>query len=335
MDAACGDEDWLSVPPTHGLICSSNKVKEVDSKRGHSNSSTKEADSKRRQIEEKPSLPGNQMIVVPAPTVDIPEPNRRESMAINSINQTIKTLDLKLVDKKLQKGKFYLRDASLSDWEAFVTSEDQQLKSKNMEWIDGKIFIVELPSRQHETYVQRLSFGLFIATHTQDDFLEISGAAYQTNARRLEPDLCLLSRRVLGQPPYNVQLPPGVDWEDFHTVKWEVAWSKTWADLDWKANQWATVGTVVYIICIKLERPNLVNCSYKVHHVVHHGVNLPAMVPIPIAPPTLSYTWIRALSCHYLQSVPCHQIFHLNWTLIFLLHLRFYLLLYHPLPPLS
>ncbi|KAF0699885.1 Aste57867_9569 [Aphanomyces stellatus] len=206
-------------------------------------------------------------------------------MAINSINQTTKTLDLKLVDKKLQKGNVYLRDASLSDWEAFVTSEDQQLKSKNMERMEGKIFIVELPSREHEDYIQELSAVLRAATHTATNFLMISGAAYQTNFRRLEPDLCVVPRRVLGQPPYNVQLPPGVNWNDFQTVKWEVAWSKTWADLDWKANQWSTVGTVVYIICIKLERPNLVDCSYKVHHVVHHGVNLPAMVPIPIAAP--------------------------------------------------
>ncbi|CAK4072046.1 unnamed protein product [Aphanomyces euteiches] len=282
MDAA---EDWLSVPPTHGLISSSNKVKEVDSKRGRSNSSTKDADSKQRQIEEKPSLTGNQMIVVPAPTVDIQEPNRRESMAINSINQTIKTLDLKLVEKKLQKRKFYLRDASLSDWEAFFTSEDQQLKSKNMEWMEGKIFIVELPSLQHDEFVAELYSVLRDATHTGTKFLRIALAAYQTNVRRLEPDLCLLPHRVLGQPPYNVQLPPGVDWDDFHTVKWEVAWSKTWADLDWKANQWATAGTVIYIICIKLEPPNLVNCSYKVHHVVNHGVNMPAMVPISIAAP--------------------------------------------------
>ena len=148
------------------------------------------------------------MIVVPAPTVDIPEPNRCESMAINSINQTINTLDLKIVDKKLQKGTFYLRDASLSDWEAFVTSEDQHLKSKNMEWMDGKIFIVELPSLQHDEFVPELYSVLRDATHTGTNFLRIALAAYQTNIRRLEPDLCLLPRRVLGQPPYNVQLPP-------------------------------------------------------------------------------------------------------------------------------
>ncbi|KAG9401570.1 hypothetical protein AC1031_009440 [Aphanomyces cochlioides] len=190
------------------------------------------------------------------------EPSQRELMAINSINQSIKTLDLDLVDEMLQTGKVYLRDASLSDWEAFVASEDQELRSTNMEWIDGKIFIVELSSLPHQT-----------------------GSAYQTNILRLEPDLCLLPRRVLGQPPYNVQLPLGVDWGDFHTVKIEVAWYQTWDDLDWKANQWATVGTVVYIICIKLDRPNLVNCSYKVHRVVHHGVNLPAMAPLPVVAP--------------------------------------------------
>ncbi|CAK4152176.1 unnamed protein product, partial [Aphanomyces euteiches] len=65
------------------------------------------------------------------------------------------------------------------------------------------------------------------ATHTVSQFLEVSLAAYQTNILRLEPDLCLLPDPELGQPPYNVQLPPGVDWGDFHTVKIEVAWYQT------------------------------------------------------------------------------------------------------------
>ncbi|KAH9130198.1 hypothetical protein LEN26_008758 [Aphanomyces euteiches] len=185
------------------------------------------------------------------------EPSQRELMAIDSINQTLQALDLDLVDEKLHTGKVYLRDAPLSHWEAFAATEDQQVSSTNMEWMDGKIYI----------------------------FLSVAGAAYQTNLLRLEIDLCLLPRRVLLLPPYNVQLPPGIDWGDFHTVKWEIAWYRTWEDLDWKANQWATVCTVVYIICIKLDCPNLVHCSYKVHRVVHHDVNLPAMDPLPIESP--------------------------------------------------
>ncbi|KAG9397746.1 hypothetical protein AC1031_017909 [Aphanomyces cochlioides] len=217
-------------------------------------------------------------MIVPAPTAAIPEPNQGELMAIHSINQKIKSLDWKLVEKELEKGMVYLVDASLSDWEAFVTSEDQQLKSKNMEGIDRKIFIVELPSREHETYVGRLLVAINNATHTQDDFVEISLAAYQTNIRRLEPDLCLIPRRVLAQPPNNVQLPPGLDdWGNFHTVKWEVAWSQSWANLDWKANQHCGLHHLFEL------DPH--NPSYKVHHVVHHGVQLPEMIPLPIAPP--------------------------------------------------
>ncbi|KAH9103537.1 hypothetical protein LEN26_008757 [Aphanomyces euteiches] len=179
----------------------------------------------------------------------IPEPSQRELMAIDSINQTIQALDLDLVDEILQTGKVYFRDASLSDWKAFVATEDQQVRSTNMEWMDGKIFIVGL------------------STQTTKKFLEVSLAAYQTNILRLEPDLCLLPDPELGQPPYNVQLPPGVDWGDFHTVKIEVAWYRTWEESQ------------------PLGRPNLVHCSYKVHRVVHHDVNLPAIDPLPISSP--------------------------------------------------
>ncbi|KAG9407616.1 hypothetical protein AC1031_002334 [Aphanomyces cochlioides] len=263
MDAVRGDD---SVHSAQGLKRSIATVEEGNPRRSRTNNSASPTDSKQPRIEEKPSW--NTMIV-PAPTAAIPEPNQGALMAIHSINQKIKSLDWKLVEKELEKGMVYLGDASLSDWEAFVTSEDQQLKSKNMEWIDGKIFIVELPSQKHETYA-----GNYFLTLLD---------AYQTNIRRLEPDLCLITRRVLAQPPYNVQMPPGLDdWGNFHSVKWEVAWSKSWANLDWKANQWAMVDTVVYIICIKLD-PH--NPSYKVHHVVHHGVQLPEMIPLPIAPP--------------------------------------------------
>ncbi|CAK4269319.1 unnamed protein product [Aphanomyces euteiches] len=148
-------------------------------------------------------------------------------MAIDSINQTIQALDLDLVDEMLQTGKVYLRDASLSDWEAFVATEDQQVRSTNMEWMDGKIFIVELSTQPQKRYVGLLFFAIRTATHTVSQFLEVSLAAYQTNILRLEPDLCLLPDPELGQPPYNVQLPPGVDWGDFHTVKIEVAWYQT------------------------------------------------------------------------------------------------------------
>ncbi|CAK4663511.1 unnamed protein product [Aphanomyces euteiches] len=277
MDAVHGDD---SVPTAQGLKRSSATVEEGNPKRSRTDNSATPTDSKQPRIEEKPSL--NTMIV-PAPTAAIPEPNQDELMAIHSINQKIKSLDWKLVEKELEKGMVYLGDASLSDWEAFVTGEDQQLKSKNMEWIDGKIFIVELPSQEHATYVWELGRGIGNATQSQSTFVKISGDAYQTNIRRLEPDLCLIPRQVLGRHPYNVQLPPGLnDWNNFHTVKWEVAWFKPWANLDWKANQWAMVDTVVYIICIKLDRHN---SSYKVHHVVQHGVPLPQMIPRPIRPP--------------------------------------------------
>ncbi|RHX97300.1 hypothetical protein DYB25_002144 [Aphanomyces astaci] len=130
------------------------------------------------------------MMAVPAPTAVIPEPTRRELRAIHSINQTIELLDWDLVDKQLQKGKaYFLRDATLSEWEAYVTTEGQQLKSKNMEWIHGKLFIVELPSRPHERYIARLIIAANAATHTGLRFLDIAGAAYQTNIRRLEPDV--------------------------------------------------------------------------------------------------------------------------------------------------
>jgi hypothetical protein len=36
--------------------------------------------------------------------------------------------------------------ATVNEWEAYVESEDQTLKSKHTEWLHGKVWIVGLPS---------------------------------------------------------------------------------------------------------------------------------------------------------------------------------------------
>ncbi|KAH9129021.1 hypothetical protein LEN26_001085 [Aphanomyces euteiches] len=130
-------------------------------------------------------------MIVPALTAAIPEPYQGELMAIHSINQKLLSLDWKLVEKELEEGMVYLGDASLSDWEAFVTTKDQQLKSKNMEWIDGKIFIVELPSQEHATYVGRLVVAILDAAHTQEDFVKNSLDAYIQPVSAASSQICV------------------------------------------------------------------------------------------------------------------------------------------------
>ncbi|RLN62228.1 hypothetical protein BBP00_00004917 [Phytophthora kernoviae] len=41
-------------------------------------------------------------------------------------------------------------DATEEEWSAYAEKDNQMLKSTRMEWIDGGVYIVELPSREYE-----------------------------------------------------------------------------------------------------------------------------------------------------------------------------------------
>ncbi|KAF1776413.1 hypothetical protein JG687_00006674 [Phytophthora cactorum] len=43
-------------------------------------------------------------------------------------------------------------DATLTEWNEYQESDYQELRSSYMEWIDGKIYIVELPTTEHAYY---------------------------------------------------------------------------------------------------------------------------------------------------------------------------------------
>jgi hypothetical protein len=55
-------------------------------------------------------------------------------------------------------------ETSLDDWNRYVRSERQELKSRFMEWRDEKIWIVELSSDIHEDAVYRFAVAMAAAT---------------------------------------------------------------------------------------------------------------------------------------------------------------------------
>ncbi|KAG1686053.1 hypothetical protein DVH05_007191 [Phytophthora capsici] len=208
-------------------------------------------------------------------------------MATERINGIIKKLDWNEVKATLFSTErddtdpgFEVCEASLEDWERYVKSEDQALKSRGMSFEDGRIYIVELLSGAHESFCGLLNAAILEATGTSNRHLVSCGSSYVESLRKLEPD-CSYGPA----PGIGAIRPDGMAWAEYHTLKVEVGVSRGWFHLDRKADQWRQFPGVEYILCIRLTRELRVR-QYKLYTVFNQATPLMDMDPIPIVNPT-------------------------------------------------
>ncbi|KAG9415683.1 hypothetical protein AC1031_000067 [Aphanomyces cochlioides] len=191
---------------------------------------------------------------------------QRTNPAVRNINNAVNKLDLRKVQQSLEAEDrshldpgVFVCNATLEDWNLYVESENQALISRAMEWNDGKIYIVELPSRLHENVARIFDLAIMRATGT---------ASYAADRRRIEPDCSFGPRKNLP----GAVLPANMKWRDFNTLKVEIGVSKMWPALDQKALEWATFPGVQYILCIYIAPTTNIR-QYKLHDVAVEIVN--------------------------------------------------------------
>lgn len=209
-------------------------------------------------------------------------------MAVTKINNYIDKLNWPQFMKTLPGQPVVLGEATLAEWEAFVESEDQALESTHMEWADGRILIVEVPSTVHGKVTGAIEYFLNHDALVENDFLTTNRDAFVETRRRLEPDTSY-GPVVDNTTPLGGVLPAGVtNWGDFTTLKVEVGVSRTWGHqaghLDWKADQWATFPGVKYVLCVATDE-DLSFCQFKLHSVTTVGAALPPIAPINVVAP--------------------------------------------------
>ncbi|KAG7377801.1 hypothetical protein PHYPSEUDO_010954 [Phytophthora pseudosyringae] len=156
-------------------------------------------------------------------------------MAVARINRTLAALDL---SRASQVPRESVCDATLAEWSAFQQTDGQALRSSYMEWIEGKIYIVELPSVEHDYYAHEFH-NLIVIQPAVLNYLRGHSTSSQPkrpeDETKYEPDAsygpksrvglsCCMSRKF-------------VEW---HTV---VDYARKWGNspgcLDWKAQKWA------------------------------------------------------------------------------------------------
>lgn len=197
--------------------------------------------------------------------------------AIDAINHALNALDWEQVGRQLKDAPVYVCDATEDEWGAFVDCDYQVLRSNFMFWHNGKILIIELPSRHHEDLVDAVS-AVIKSAGTVTDYLCDHRAAAGATGGRNEAD------SSFGPKPNKV-IPLGasapkelVGWGDFQTLKVEVGVSQTWGNavgsLDWKARLWTKTVGVRYVLCVAHD-VETDQFTYK-HYRVSRGKFVPA-----------------------------------------------------------
>lgn len=209
-------------------------------------------------------------------------------MKVDEINAKLGALDWKEVAQQLRSGVCVcVGEATEQEWNAFVESDPQTLRSTNMEWLQedgqsesdhGKIYVVELPWREHGLFCMRLSEAFYDATSSVHGYLEAHGGMVVHNGRLLEPDLSYGPTQSMEK--FGAHLPVGVKhWKEYHTLKIEVGVAQSWPQLDWKAQQWAAFPGVAYVLCVHLDWKLHGNGSFKLYELKETSEGTKARLP--------------------------------------------------------
>ncbi|EGZ24779.1 hypothetical protein PHYSODRAFT_344793 [Phytophthora sojae] len=164
--------------------------------------------------------------------------------------------------------------ATKDDWRAYLDSENQALKSKCCEWIEGTIYIVEPLSQEHESFTDVVKGTLF-NQYAFFAYLQPFGSAAipgHPGLHDYEADACYSPRQFTGGP-----LPSGVqDYLSWYTLVVEVGKSRGWGDdagmLGWKALGWSQFP------------------GYKLYP-VERDDDLPVLNPVPVVGPQTLVTF--------------------------------------------
>ncbi|EGZ20217.1 hypothetical protein PHYSODRAFT_493907 [Phytophthora sojae] len=214
-------------------------------------------------------------------------------MAVARINSEFRRIDLA---QERETRIIPVCRATKDEWRAYLDSENQALKSKCCEWIEGTIYIVEPLTQEHERFTGEVEGALraqrgFVAYMVTWGSANIPGLP---DLHDYEPDKGYGPANFLGAP-----FPPGVqDYLSWYTLIVEVGKSRGWGDnagmLDWKASEWSLFPGVRYILCVAVT-DRLATAEYKLYTVERNNngeaLPLPVLNPVPVVGPQTLVTF--------------------------------------------
>ncbi|KAE9007657.1 hypothetical protein PR003_g17206 [Phytophthora rubi] len=148
--------------------------------------------------------------------------------------------------------------ATMDEWREYLNSDDQGFKSKFMEWVEGTVYIVAIPSQEHQRFAHSFEYVLarppaFVR------YMALNGSPVVSNYPELpgfQADNSYGPRRVVGTP-----LP---------------------------RSGWARIPGVRFILCVAVT-DDLASAEYKLYTVQRDAQDrvrqLPHLNPVPVVGP--------------------------------------------------
>ncbi|EQC37605.1 hypothetical protein SDRG_05199 [Saprolegnia diclina VS20] len=207
---------------------------------------------------------------------------------VDDVNRSIEALDWSVLEAALKvpgNAGYPLCSMTEADFDVYIESENQDLKSRNLEWHHGVVYIVELNDVMHCRLAIGIDEAIFEATGTGCKHLRSCGSAYidTTNAPitlpKLEPDGCFYPTRSIG--PIK---PNWLSWCENHTLKVEVGVHANWVTLDPKTERWCAFPGIRYVLCVHVSHDFAVR-EYKLFSITNNQLDGPAphlTAPTPI-----------------------------------------------------
>ncbi|EQC37614.1 hypothetical protein SDRG_05208 [Saprolegnia diclina VS20] len=218
---------------------------------------------------------------------------------VKRINRAIEALDWQAAQAALDvidNDGYRVCSATEADWDRYVESEEQEMKSRHFEFRDNSIFLIEMSGGLHGSIADGIDDAIKEATRPEvtgtehrvlwahrDVYVDTTDEPAANKLPKLEPD-CSYGP----DPDIGAIKPPQVRWNEFHTLKVEVGVSQGWRSMNAKVLRYCAFPGIRYVLCVFVP-PDMSVRQYKLFSITNNQLEGPApdlVAPIPITAAT-------------------------------------------------
>ncbi|KDO17320.1 hypothetical protein SPRG_17241 [Saprolegnia parasitica CBS 223.65] len=217
---------------------------------------------------------------------------------VKRINQAIEALDWDDVQAALDmidNDGFEVCSATEADWDSYVESEDQAMKSRYFEFRNNSIYLIEMSGGLHGDIADGIDDAIKEATRPEatgtdhrvleghrDAYVDTTHEPAASKLPKLVPD-CSFGPAMETNAIFP-EWPNDLRWNEFHTLKVEVGVSQGWRSMDAKVLRYCAFPGIRYVLCVFVS-PDMEVRQYKLVSITNNELEGPdpALVePIPI-----------------------------------------------------
>ncbi|KDO17321.1 hypothetical protein SPRG_17242 [Saprolegnia parasitica CBS 223.65] len=239
------------------------------------------------------------MVTPPTTATTNPETIARASVdPVGAINRAIEALDWDGAQAALDvidNDGFRVCSATEADWERYVESEDQEMKSRHFEFRDDSIYLVEMSGGLHPAIAGGIDDAIKEATRPKatgtdhrvleghrDAYVDTTFEPAASKLPKLSPD-CSFGPAMETDAIFP-DWPDDLRWNEFHTLKVEVGINEGWRSMNRKVVQYCRFPGLRYVLCVFVS-PDMEVRQYKLFSITNNELEGPdpALVnPSPI-----------------------------------------------------